>query len=114
MANKVLSADDIFAVADVHVEEVEIPEWGGSVFVRSMTGEEASKFSEMVAKDKTDAMTKAIVLVTVKEDGISPLFTEDAVSRLRKKSLSALMKLQNRIIKMNGLRDEDVKATKNG
>ena len=36
--SKILTAQDIFDADDRIVEKVEVPEWGGSVYVRAMTG----------------------------------------------------------------------------
>ena len=39
-----LSRDDILKAADNEPEEVDVPEWGGSVLVRGMTGRERDAF----------------------------------------------------------------------
>ena len=39
-----LSRDDILKAADNEPEEIDVPEWGGSVLVRGMTGRERDAF----------------------------------------------------------------------
>ena len=39
-----LSRDDVFKKVSLATEEVEVPEWGGSLLVRGMTGKERDMF----------------------------------------------------------------------
>ena len=45
---KLLSRDEILAASDLTKELVEVPEWGGSVYVRAMTGTERDSYEESV------------------------------------------------------------------
>ena len=40
----VLSRDEILAADDIQIELLEVPEWGGSIFVKGMTGAERDRF----------------------------------------------------------------------
>ena len=42
-----LSRDDILKAADNEPEEVDVPEWGGSVLVRGMTGLDRAAAEEL-------------------------------------------------------------------
>lgn len=53
-----LSRDEIFAVDDLKLEEVEVPEWGGEVIVRSLTGSERDEFEASTVK--TDKSGKRV------------------------------------------------------
>ena len=109
---KYLTAEDILAVKDIVTVEVDVPEWGGIVRLRSMSGEEAVTYVEMLAKDKSSAAVKAVLMCAVKEDG-TRLFTEEQLSVLKQKSLRAINRIQNVALEINGLRDEEAKKTKN-
>ena len=43
-----LTRDEIFAASDLPVEEVQVPEWGGSVYVRTMSGTERDSFEQEI------------------------------------------------------------------
>ena len=43
-----LSKDEIFAAQDTTDLEVDVPEWGGSVRLRSMTGTQRSNYEHWV------------------------------------------------------------------
>ena len=43
-----LSRDDILKAEDLTTEEVDVPEWGGTVLVRGLTGRERDEFEASV------------------------------------------------------------------
>lgn len=108
-----LSAEEILAVEDIKIAEVDVPEWGGVVRLRPMSGEEAEQFVSIVSKDKTGAAIKVVAMCAVKEDGLTRLFTEEQVGLLKKKALRAIMRLQKKAMEINGLNEEGLAETKN-
>jgi len=101
-----LSAKAILDVDDMTFEEVEVPEWGGSIRLRSLTAEEASKFSDEYSKDRKNAAVRILLMACVDDKG-EPLFKPEDLDVLRKKSLKAVIKVQKVAMKMNGLKDDD-------
>lgn len=97
-----LNATQILAADDLKLEEVRVPEWGGTVMVRPLSAGEAMEFFENQKNDRTKAMARIIVQSVVNADG-SPLFTDKDVAKLQKKSLKALSNLQDSIIEINGM-----------
>jgi hypothetical protein len=51
MDEKVLTKGDIVNVKDIQVKKVNVPEWGGSIFIKVMSGTEKDAF-ELAAYDK--------------------------------------------------------------
>ena len=47
-----LSRDAILKVQDIETRELEIPEWGGSVLVRGMTGHERDRYENSLYKQR--------------------------------------------------------------
>lgn len=109
---KYLTAEDVLGASDITTVDVDVPEWGGTVRLRAMSGEEGVRFMDMMQKDRSNSALKVVLLTAVKEDG-SPLFTADQLDQLQKKSLKALMKLQSEAVKLNGLVPEEVGKIKN-
>lgn len=89
-----LSRDQILAADDLPAEEVDVPEWGGTVLVRGMTGAERDKFEMRMYldRDKLDespVRARVVAWCTLDEDG-KPLFTQKDVEWLAGKSGAAL------------------------
>lgn len=111
-----LSKDDILKADDVRTEEVEVPEWGGSVLVRGMTGEERDEFEASMLVRRGDQMipdtwntrAKLIARCVIDDDG-TPLFTRQDVDALGKKSGAALDRVFDVASRLSGLRPEDAK-----
>lgn len=106
-----LSKKDILAAVDVKTEPVEVPEWGGSVFVRTMTGADRDGFeSSMIVvqpdgtrkADMSNLRAKLVALTTVDEDG-NRLFEVSDIDALSAKSSTALDRVFNASQKLNGL-----------
>lgn len=97
-----LSRDEILAADDRVVEVVDVPEWGGEVYVRSLTRAEVRPFTET----GEDLAVGTLVSVAVCDEDGRPLFTEDDVPALEKKSLRALNRVVAKAMEINGLGGE--------
>lgn len=110
-----LTRDEILAVDDRSYEEVDCPEWGGTVRLRSITGAERDSYEQslIVQRGKSremnlrNARAKLIVLCAVDEAG-RRLFSEADVAALSKKNAKPLDRLFDACRKIAGLSDDDV------
>ena len=100
--NKVLSAEDILAAQDQTTKTVNVPEWGGDVIVKTMTGEEAATLADV--KGTAAGITTIVSICCVNEKG-ERIFTPEDVVRLAKKSFRALQRVQEVALEINGLKD---------
>jgi len=70
-----LSKHDIMTVDDLKVEEVSVPEWGGSVLVRTLTARERDEFESSTVDKKSgkpnleNFRAKLVGLCLVDENG---------------------------------------------
>ena len=110
-----LSKTAILAAQDLQTEDVEVPEWGGAVRVRSFTGRERDAFeSSMVRGDGKDRkvdltnMRARLVGLTVIDETGQRLFTDEEVDLLGAKSGAALDRVFAVAQKLNGLSGADV------
>ena len=110
-----LSKTAILAAQDLQTEDVEVPEWGGAVRVRSFTGRERDAFeASMVRGDGRDRkvdltnMRARLVGLTVIDEAGQRLFTDDEVDLLGAKSGAALDRVFAVAQKLNGLSGADV------
>lgn len=102
-----LDRSAILAVSDLKNEIVDVPEWGGSVHVRTMSGSERDRFEAEHAKDPSKDFRARIVATTVcDEHGVS-LFEPTDVPSLGKKSCAALDRITDVAIRLNGFSKKD-------
>lgn len=109
MERKMLSAEDILGVQDIQFRDVFVPEWNGIVRLRTLTAEEAISYAGDRKRD--DFAVQILLRSAVSEDG-KPLFTDSDLEKLKKKTLRAIIKLQNVALELNGLAEEK-QTTKN-
>lgn len=108
-----LSKKDILEKDDCQKEKVEVPEWGGYVFVRAMDGFSRENFSnfctqkkrEKSLQDKHDVSVYLAALSLCDEKG-NLLFDVKDVEDLGKKSGTALERIIAVSSRLNGLLPE--------
>jgi len=111
-----LNKEQIQSVSDLETLDVDVPEWGGTVRLKSLTGAERDRFEASVVQGQGKNATvnmqnlraKLVAQSAVGEDG-KPLFTEDDANWLGEKSAKALNRLFESAQKLSGLTTEDVK-----
>ena len=110
-----LSKTAILTAIDLQTEDVEVPEWGGAVRVRSFTGRERDAFEASMVRgegrdrkvDLTNMRARLVGLTVIDETG-QRLFTDDEVDLLGAKSGAALDRVFAVAQKLNGLSGADV------
>lgn len=107
-----LSRDAILTADDFTFEDVEVPEWGGTVRLRTLAGSERDKFEASVYGDGKkakldDFRARLSAMVMVDENG-DRLFSDSEVKQLAKKSAAALSRVFDAALRMNGISDGDV------
>ena len=110
-----LSKTAILAAQDRQTEDIEVPEWGGAVRVRSFIGRERDAFESSMVRgdgrdhtvDLTNMRTRLVGLTVIDETG-QRLFTDEEVDLLGAKSGAALDRVFAVAQKLNGLSGADV------
>lgn len=116
-----LTADQILATDDREVRDVEVPEWGGTVRVRALSGRDRDEWEasmrvtrgKKTGTDTTNLRAKLVGRAIIDESG-KRAFTDQQIIALGDKSARALERLFDVIGEMSGLNDEaDADAEKN-
>lgn len=111
-----ITRDLIKEIKDVKIEEVEVPEWGDSIFVRSLTGAEREKFEKLLDKGYThidNIRAKFVILCACDESG-NKLFEDSDEEWLSNKTATALNRIFIAGQKLSGLLKSDFEeAVKN-
>ena len=116
---KILSRDEILNASDQVIEEVYIPAWNGSVYVKSLTGSERDQFEKNIvewkgkgkntkAEMKDNIRAKLVVLTAINPETKELLFTRADVDALGRKNASALDALFSKAQELSKLSDEDI------
>lgn len=106
-----LSKKEILEVQDIQKVEVPVPEWGGAVYVKAMTGVERESWESSLypggKKDLRHIREKLLVRTLVDETG-ERIFGDKDVDALSQKNGIILNRLFEKAQEINGLRNEDV------
>ena len=110
-----LTRDQILGAGDLAVESIDVPEWGGSVCIRVLTGAERDRFEQEIqsAKGKPiDNVRARLVALCVCDDQGLRLFTSADIAALGEKSATALDRIFTRSLSVNKLNSDDVETAK--
>jgi len=108
---KILTRQDIVDAKDISTETVEVPEWGGSVIVRMMSGADRDQFQQscMIVRadgkheaDMRNMQPKLVAACVIDEQG-NLLFGPDEVADLAAKSAVAIERVFDVAQRLNGL-----------
>ena len=113
-----LTKAQILGAVDVKIEEVFVPEWGGSVYVRNLNGRGRDAFEGSRVRIKENNKVEMIhentraklLSLTVCDAAGELLFTEEDVAALGEKNASALDRLFDVAQRLSALRPADVEA----
>lgn len=107
--SKVLSRADIIGADDLKTVRIAVPEWGGDVFVRVMTGMERDEFEDFLIKGKARGARAELAARTLVDEQGQRLFTGDEIEVLGKKSAPALDRVFDAAQRLNGFSERDIK-----
>lgn len=110
-----LSKAAILGAPDLPTQDVHVPEWGGDVRIRALTGAERDAFEAHGAKQKGKGMqlnlqnlrARLVAMAIVDEDG-ARLFSDADVVALGNKSAAALDRVFTAAARLSGLTPADV------
>lgn len=107
-----LTKDAIFSAEDIRTRDVEVPEWGGSVRVRTMTGSDRQSFYAAMSHNEKhnlpDNMMERLIIATVIDEQGNPLFVPSDIPKLAKKSAVALNRVFEVASELNGLTSKSI------
>jgi len=112
---KALTRDEILGADDLKTESVKVPEWGGAVLVRELTGAERDTWEASVVKtngtkvtiDSQNMRAKLVALCIVDGDG-KRVFTEKDAVKLGAKSAAALDRVVDVARKLSRIGEDEL------
>lgn len=120
IGGRLLTREDILGAPAPQLERVEVPEWGGAVFVREMTaGErdsyEAAIIAEHALGEKGNVRLRVrrvrarLLVCTVFDAQGTPMFAEADIDELAAKPIRPVQRIYNAAARLNALSDLDIK-----
>lgn len=109
-----LTADSILKTADLsNVLRVDVPEWGGHVFVKVMSGAERDTWevsaTNALSNPKNVNIRATLCAITVCDESGKRLFSDTDAAKLGEKSALALDRVFEVARRVNKLTDTDLK-----
>jgi hypothetical protein len=111
-----LTKEQILGADDRRTEDVEVPEWGGTVRVRALSGRERDAYEAGIVQVRGDGSrnvtlenirSRLVSLTAVDESG-ERIFSDGDVKALGEKSAAALERVFDVARKLSGLSEDDV------
>ena len=108
-----LTRDQIFAANDTPTRDVDVPEWGGSVRVRTMSARDrdALEFAALAARDAgttVDNVRARYAAACIIDEKGEQVFTEEDVANLGNKSAAALDRVYQAVAELNAISTSDI------
>lgn len=105
----------ILAAKDMKLEALEVPEWGGTVYVRVMSGAERDSFeadctevSRKGSKPKLENIRAKLAVRVLCDQNGNRLFADSDAAELGKKNSKAIDRVWESANRLNALRTADV------
>lgn len=117
-AKKFLTADEIFAAKDIEEIEVEVPQWGGFVKIRTLSQKQSAELRKRAMRTNpttkvTEMDNEALEALLFIEGVVEPKFTMADYGKIIDKSMSAVTIVLRAIMDASGFSSEAVsEATK--
>lgn len=103
-----LTAQEVLDVRDVKIERVDVPEWGGHIFVRSLRGDQLDAYDASFIDVKTgernlaNMRARLVVLAACDSDG-TRIFADAQVDAVGAKNAKALDRVHDAAERLNKL-----------
>lgn len=112
-----LTREQILAAQDIRFDTVAVPEWGGEVRLRSMTGADRDEYEQwLIAQRGPDEKTNIrnlrarLVSLSIVDEAGSRLFSDSDIDALGARSAAALDRVAEAAARLNALSQKDVEA----
>ena len=109
---KILSKQEILDSEDMKNTLLEVPEWGGSVYIKAFTIRQKEIFERGVTDKKGNRknvnVAALLCQMTIVDEEGNLLFSDDDISDLKRKSAMAMTRVFDEAARLNGFTKEDV------
>lgn len=115
---RILNKEDILQARDVKIERVDVPEWGGTVCVRSLTAAERGLIEEAAANFKEkkgkggDSFARTFTVkfasLAICDENGTRLFDDQGIAQLQQKNAAIVSRIANVAQRLSGFTKEEM------
>jgi hypothetical protein len=103
----------ILAAGDYKLEKVTVPEWGGDVYIKTISGVDRDRFEEGYSEQRMKNFRSRFLVLTLSDENGGRLFTDAEVEELGKKSSLVINRLFDKAWSLNAFTNEAVEELGN-
>jgi hypothetical protein len=103
-----LTREQILAADDLPREAVDVPQWGGKVYVRTMNGLQRDGFETAVAGKGKVEILAILTVKTVCDEAGNLLFEEEDVPAILAKNADPVLRIATVALRVNAINRTDV------
>lgn len=107
-----LDRNAILAANDAKLTRLEVPEWGGEVFIRCMSGKDRDEFEQKVQGKQLSNIRAVLAAISLCDSEGKRLFNDSEIELLGAKSAAALDRVFSMALKINRIGAADVDELK--
>jgi hypothetical protein len=107
---RILSAKDILDVDDLETLDVDVPEWGGIARLRVLNGEQLLQFFAKQKEMSNLQSSMLLLAMSLIDENGTPLYTEDQIAQISKKSFKVITRLAKKAMELNALSEDKEEA----
>lgn len=105
-----LDRSSILSAPDLPTIPLEIPEWGGTVVLKALTGEQRDRFEVFVAGNNRANIRARLAALSLVDESGKPLFSEADIVALGQKNAKALDRIWDAASSLNKLTENDIEG----
>lgn len=106
-----LNRESILGAKDIVIERLDVPEWGGAVFVKAMSGTEREAYDDVIYRKKSHLLGTLAQYTIVDEQG-ARVFSPEDIPALSAKNSYALERIWDWHKKHSGVGDKALEEAK--
>ena len=113
--SKFLGREEILKVQDIAIEQVEVPEWGGHVYVKGLTAAERAELVDAMSNKRgkdtvinTKSMREMLAASTVCDKEGKLQFSKSDIKALGKKAAAPMEDIFKVASRLSGLGEDEV------
>ena len=101
-----LTAAAILQAEDFVYDDVECPEWGGTVRIRSLSGAQRVTLRKAIDNGNDNVDEMLCVMAIVDDDG-NRIFDQKQIAELSRKNTKAISRVAIRVLEISGMRNPE-------
>lgn len=107
-----LTLDDILGADDIRTEYVEVPEWHGTVRIRSLTGAERDKIIDRSQEKNGVVFYAQVIAMSLIDDDGKNIGDATTAGKLVKKNAGALFRVWRACARLSGIGEDSLENAK--